>query len=109
MLVCLGMDISWHGSRTSAVSLAVAEKLQPGLDVRVGRIQLGSSLVRIQCIINLVVAALILEECQRSVGRRGWNLLRLTRVPRSYQTSEMNGFSRMALLYASRASLYWLI
>lgn len=54
------MDISWHGSRTGTVSLAVAEKLQPGLDVRIGRIQLGSSLIGIQCIINLVIAALIL-------------------------------------------------
>lgn len=60
VLVCLGMDISWHGSRTGAVSLAVAEKLQASLDVRVGRIQLGRSLVGIQCIINLVVAALVL-------------------------------------------------
>lgn len=61
MLVCLGMDISWHRSRTGAVSLAVAEKLQSGLDVRVRRIQLGGSLIGIQRIVNLVVAALILE------------------------------------------------
>lgn len=53
------MDISWHGSRTGAVSLAIAEELQPGLDVRIGRIQLGRSLIGIQCIINLVVTALI--------------------------------------------------
>lgn len=31
---------------------------------------------------------------------------KLTRVPRSYQTSEMFGFSRIAREYASSASLY---
>lgn len=61
VLVCLGMDISWHRSRTGAVSLAVTKKLQPGLDVRIGRVQLGRSLIGIQCIINLVIAALILK------------------------------------------------
>lgn len=55
------MDISWHRSRTGAVSLAVTKKLQPGLDVRIGRVQLGRSLIGIQCIINLVIAALILK------------------------------------------------
>jgi hypothetical protein len=32
-----------------------------------------------------------------------------TKVPRSYQTSEMFGFSRIAREYASSASRYWLI
>lgn len=61
MLIRLRMDISGHGSSTSAISLAVTKKLQPGLDVRVGGIQLGRSLIGIQSIIDLVVAALILE------------------------------------------------
>lgn len=62
-LVSLGVDIGRHGSRACAIGLAVPQELQPRLDVGVGRIQLSRSLIGIQSIIDLVIAALVLGCC----------------------------------------------
>ena len=65
-LVSLRMDIS-RLSRRRPIGLPVAEQLQPALDVRVCGVQLGSPLVRVKGIGNLVVAGLILK-CPGSVN-----------------------------------------
>lgn len=88
----------------------VTKKLQPCLDVDVAGVQVCCTLIGIKRVCSLVVAGLVLN-----VGvSRGVQVIdpftsNLTRVPRSYHTSEMYGFRRIAREYASRASRYWLI
>lgn len=61
-LVSLGMNIGGHRCRRrAAIGLSVAEQLQPGLDVRVCRVQLSGPLVCVQGIGNLIVARFILD------------------------------------------------
>lgn len=47
------------------VGLVTPEQLQPSLNVRICRVQLGSPRIRIQCIGNLVVARLV--QCSKVV------------------------------------------
>ena len=88
----------------------VTEKLQPRLNVAITRVEVCCTLIGIKRVSSLVVARLVLN-----VGvSRGVQVIdpitgNLTRVPRSYHTSEMYGFKRIAREYASRASRYWLI
>jgi hypothetical protein len=66
---------------------------ESGFDVNIGRVQVGGSAIGIQGITRLVVARFILGRLAWVEDEVGDNL---TRVPRSYQTSEMLGFSLMA-------------
>lgn len=77
--------------------------------MHVGWIKIGCSGVRVKSIACLVVARLILARRQLHISPEQHDKRRLTKVPRSYQTSEMFGFSLIAREYASRASRYWLI
>jgi hypothetical protein len=85
--------------------------------VQIARVQLGSAAIRIQSVVGLVVTRLVLRmisfpfllEREREREREREKNGRLTKVPRSYHTSEMYGFRRIAREYASRASRYWLI
>lgn len=61
MLVCLGMNVGGHWGSTGAIGLAISQELKPRLDVRIRWVQFRRSLVGIQSIINLVVAAFILH------------------------------------------------
>ena len=66
--------------------------------MRVAWIKLGGSLVRIKCIGNLVVTRFVLGQSQ-SWNQHHWSVTgedKLTKVPRSYQTSEMYGFNLIA-------------
>jgi len=94
--------------RSTGRSLAILQELQASLDVNVGRVQVGCALVGIEGIGRLVVAGFILEHGQLGSLECKKNK-RHTSVPRSYQTSEMLGFRRIAREYASKASRYWLI
>lgn len=57
-------NIGRHGrlTRRDAIGAAITQKLKPSLDMRVGRIQLGGSLVSIEGIVYLVVARFILKQ-----------------------------------------------
>lgn len=59
LLVCLRMDVGRHGRRAGAVGLPIPQELEPGLDMGVGLVQLRSTLVSIQSIVDLVIAALV--------------------------------------------------
>lgn len=75
----------------TAIVAAGAQKLEARLDVRVSGVELGSALVSVERVGDLVVARLVLEKRQqRERSRIGLlGVSRRTRVPRSYQTSEM--------------------
>ncbi len=63
-LVGIRMDILWNWSvvcRGSSSRWSVSEKVQASLDMNVIWIQLCSALVGIQCIIDLIVAGLVLR------------------------------------------------
>ena len=63
-LVLLGVDILRHGSRVlrrHARPLVVPQQLQPGLDVLIARVEVGCALVRIQGVVGLIVARLVLR------------------------------------------------
>jgi len=74
--------------------------------VRVGRVEFGGPLIGVERVVDLVVATLVLEKRVSRVSNDDEMGRQLTKVPRSYQTSEMNGFRRIAREYASRASRY---
>lgn len=59
MLIRLWVDVGRHWRSASPIGLAIPEQLEPGLDVRVARVELGRSLVGVKRIVDLVVAALI--------------------------------------------------
>lgn len=92
-LISLGVDIlrlrGWGSDivLTAACQLALKE-LQASFNMNVGRIQISSTAVSVKSICNLVVAGFILEKrlgCQILAFWEGT----LTKVPRSYHTSEM--------------------
>lgn len=76
--------------RRSSISATRAKKLEASLDMRVARVQLGGALVSIQGIRDLVVATLVLSQSNQLLNQGiSSKEIQLTRVPRSYQTSEI--------------------
>lgn len=71
----------------------------------VARIKVCCPLIGVQSICGLVVTGFILAKRQVVSSTKAFQS-KLTNVPRSYHTSEMYGFIRMAREYASRASRY---
>lgn len=67
--VRLGVNVSGYGLREASRRLAGPQKLKPGLDVRIGGVQLSGSLVRVQSVVDLIVARLVLEAFVSSVVR----------------------------------------
>lgn len=66
----------------------ITEQLQSSLDVDVGRIKVSCSLISIHRVCGLVVTRLILDTVSIDM-EQGCARGKLTRVPRSYQTSEI--------------------
>lgn len=63
VLIGLRVHIRRHGRlRYLAICAAVAQELQPRLDMRVGWVQFSSTLIRIQRIADLVVAGFVLYD-----------------------------------------------
>jgi hypothetical protein len=63
-LVGVGVHVLWNrcvGLRWQPVGLTITKQLESSFNVNIGRIKLGSSLVGIQCIVDLVIAGLILR------------------------------------------------
>lgn len=71
----------------------------------VGGIKICCPLIGVQSICGLVVTGFVLTNRQTVPNTTGLRS-ELTNVPRSYHTSEIYGFIRMAREYASRASRY---
>ncbi len=94
------VDVGRLGSgRRASIASAGAEELKPCLDVRVAGVELSSALIGIKRVGNLVVARFVLGDRSATVSdsrARDVAEWQLTSVPRSYHTSEMYGFSRMA-------------
>lgn len=94
-LVSIGVDV--RGLRGTGGGATTAQQLQPRLDVRVTGVELRRPLVRIQGVVDLIVARFILHKAMLERPCVGSNFGGvLTRVPRSYQTSLIYGLSRMA-------------
>ncbi len=78
--------------RHATLLLTGAEDGETGFDMNVGGVKLGGSLVGIESIGSLVVTRLVLTALVEARNEPA----RTYKVPRSYQTSEMLGFSLMA-------------
>lgn len=75
----------------------VPQQLQSSFDMHVAGVKVGCSLIRVKRIGSLVVTGLVLAMDQKPPRFARDDKARLTKVPRSYQTSEMYGFSLIAL------------
>ena len=64
----------------------------------VGGVELGCALVGVQGIIRLVIARLILSGVSAILNHRSTRVIEdiITKVPKSYQTSDMYGFNLIA-------------
>jgi len=66
--------------------------------VLVGGVELGCALVGVQGIIRLVIARLILPGVSAILNHHSTRVIedKITKVPKSYQTSDMYGFNLIA-------------
>lgn len=87
------------------VSWLTFQQSEACFDVDVRRVEIRRSSVGVQCITCLVVTRFVLELVSVRKSRIS-NHIALTKVPRSYHTSEMLGLRRIAREYASSASRY---
>lgn len=56
------MDIRWDSlGNIASWRLALTQKLQSGFDVGIGRVQFRRSLVRVQRIVDLIIARFVLK------------------------------------------------
>lgn len=87
-LISLRVNIGRLRCSRGSTAIAGAKQLKTIFDVRVVRVKLGSPLIGIKGIGDLVVTRLVLGQISKAQPR--WqNGPYLTNVPRSYQTSEM--------------------
>jgi hypothetical protein len=98
-LICLRMNVLWQWStvlvRHAVCGATILQKLETCLNMGVVWIKISRSLVGIERISSLIVARLVLKHVS-AYYMKTVSVERLTKVPRSYQTSEMFGFRRMA-------------
>lgn len=94
----LGVNVGRHSLRETSRGLTSPQKLKSGFDVRVGRIQLSSSLVRVQSIVNLIIARLVLEGFVSSVVLVG-------AANQTYQSAQVIPNLRYVRVQAYRAGI----